>query len=68
VRKADLQLGAHAVGRTDQHRVSPSGEAEAGAEAADGGEHVRVEGAPGELLDPLDGAIGFLYAHAGVFV
>ncbi len=64
----DLQLGAHAVGRTHQHGLAESGQLERGAERADIGQHAARESAARELLDGGYGAIGFIDIDAGVAV
>src|SRR5262249_5143600 len=67
-KKGDLELGADAVGRADQHGTAKAGELVAGAEAADVGDHAAREGRPGEFLDGVDGAVGLVDIDAGVAV
>ena len=40
--EGDFDLGAHAIGRADQHRLLPSGQRVARAERADIGQHARA--------------------------
>ena len=67
---ATTQLGAHAVGAGDQHRllVTEGSEIEQAAEAADAADHARTVGARHVGLDALDDFVTGLNAYAGFLI
>jgi hypothetical protein len=66
--EGNLQLGANAIRRTDQHRLAESGDLERGAERADIGQDVARKRLAGKFLDGGDGTVCFVDIDAGVTV
>ena len=64
----DLDLGAHAVGAGDEHRVLEARQAHGPAEPAEAAEDQRVLRAPEASLHELDGAVARLHVDAGLLV
>ena len=69
-REGDVELGAHAVGGADQHRVFEllAVEGVAGAKGADASQNVLAERALREFLDLRGGAVCFVDIDAGVLI
>jgi hypothetical protein len=66
--EGDLDLGAHAVGRADQHGILPAGERVACAEGPDIGQYAAREGAARQLAYGRDGAIRLIDVDPGILV
>ena len=63
------ELGAHAVGAGDQHRLPVAlGQLDQGAEAADAAQHLGAQRASHERLDALDQLVAGVDIDAGVAV
>ncbi len=67
-RKGDFELGADAIGGTDEDRIAPTFQGEASAEAADRSQYVGVEGCGGVTLDAGNRAVGFVDIDSGLAV
>jgi hypothetical protein len=67
-KERELQFGADAVGRRDQHGIAKPLKTKASAEASDIGENVFGEGAAGQAADRRDGAVCFLNIYSGILV
>ena len=64
-----LQLGAHAVGARDQHRLAVlAGQVEQGAEAAQAAHHLGPEAALDQRLDAFDDFVARVDVDAGIAV
>jgi len=67
--KRQLELGAHAVGAADQHRLLVAlGHLEQRAETADAGQHAFAHGFFGQRLDALDQRVARVDIDAGGLV
>ena len=68
-RERELELGAHAVGARDQHRLAKAlADLDQRAEAADAAQHLGAHRALGERLDALDQRVAGVDVDAGVAV
>ena len=66
--KRDLELGAHAVGRGNQHRRLVALQKKASAEASNVGQHARRERAPSHFPNRRDSPVGFVDIYASLLI
>ena len=66
--EGDFDLGADAVGGTDEHRLLPAGQRVAGAERADVGQDTAGERIARQFADRGNRPIRFIDVDAGILV